>query len=59
MSQSIADDITMTRQLWCEHVKSDSFDIDFVHGDIQGLHVRNENIVWDLLPVLSGWGLNS
>ena len=24
MSQSIADDITMTRQLWREHVKSDS-----------------------------------
>ena len=23
MSQSIADDITITRQLWCDHVKSD------------------------------------
>ena len=23
MSQSIADDITMTRQLWCDHVNSD------------------------------------
>ena len=33
-SQSIGDDITMTRQLWREHVISNSLDIDFIHNDI-------------------------
>ena len=35
-SQSIADDVTMTRQSWCDHVNgvSNSLDIDFIHGDI-------------------------
>ena len=37
-SQSIADDVTITRQFWCDHVNSDiySLDIDFIHGDIHG-----------------------
>ena len=30
-SQSIADDITMTRQFWRDHVNSD---VDFIHDDI-------------------------
>ena len=36
-SQSIADDVTIARQLWRGHVNSDiSLDIDFIHGDIHG-----------------------
>ena len=32
-SQSIADDDTMTRQLWRDHVNN-SLDVDLIHGDI-------------------------
>ena len=37
-SQSIVDDVTMTRHLWPDHVNRDIdlLDIDFVHGDIHG-----------------------
>ena len=38
-SQSIADDVTMTRQLWRDH----SLDINFIHGDI---HVRSCKNNW-------------
>ena len=37
-SQSIADDVTMTEQLWRDRVNiviSNSLDIDFIHSDIQ------------------------
>ena len=30
---SSVDDVTMTKQLWRNHMKSD---IDFIHGDIHG-----------------------
>ena len=42
-SQSIADDVTMTRQLWCVTwiVISNSLDIDFIHGDIHGRSCKN------------------
>ena len=35
MSQSIADDVTMTRQLWLDHVINDIL-LDFIHSDIHG-----------------------
>ena len=43
MSQSIADDVTMTRQLWCVTwiVISNSLDIDFIHGNIHGRSCKN------------------
>ena len=42
-SQSIADDVTMTRQLWRDHVNGDisSLDIDFIHGDIHEQSCKN------------------
>ena len=45
MSQTIADDITMTRQLWHDPFMSvpNSLDIDFIHGDIHG---RSCKEVW-------------
>ena len=44
-SQSIGDHVTMTRQLWREHVKaiSNSLDIDFIHGDIHGRSCKKTN----------------
>ena len=35
-SQSIGDDVTMTRQLWRDYVISNYTDVDFIHGDIHG-----------------------
>ena len=37
-SKSIANEVTISRQLWREHVTSDIYtlDIDFIHGDIHG-----------------------
>ena len=36
-SQSIADYVIMTRQLWRDHMNNDnSLDIDFIRGDIHG-----------------------
>ena len=51
MSQLIVDDVTMTRQLWRDHVNNDisisnSLDIDFIHGDIHGLSCKK-----DITPV--------
>ena len=42
-SQSIADDVTMTRQLWRDHDNDDisSLDIDFIHGDIHDQSCKN------------------
>ena len=40
-SQSIGNDVTMTRPLWREHVISNSLDIDFVHGDYHGRSCKN------------------
>ena len=40
-SQSIADDVTMTRQLWRNHVISNPLDIDFIHGDIHDRSCKN------------------
>ena len=42
-SQSIADDVTMTKQLWCVTwiVISNSLDIDFIHGDIHDRSCKN------------------
>ena len=39
-SQSIGDDVKMTRQLWRENVTSNSL-VDFIHGDIQGRWCKN------------------
>ena len=54
-SQSIADDVTMTRHLWHDHVNNDiynSLDIDFIHGDIHGRSCKNQ-ILLVLLLLLS------
>ena len=39
--QSIADNVTMTRQLITWIVISNSLDIDFIHGDIHGRSCKN------------------
>ena len=45
MSQSIADDVTMSWELWRYHVNSD---IDFIHSDIHGRSCKNL-----LLPLMA------
>ena len=42
-SQSIADDVIMSRQLWREYVKRDnySFDMDFIHANIHSRSWKN------------------
>ena len=41
-SQSIADDITMTRELWHQHMKDDILlDIDYILGNIHGQSYKN------------------
>ena len=48
-SQSIADDVTMTRQLWRVTwiVISNSPDIDFIHGDIHGRSCKNRQYTFN------------
>ena len=53
-SQSIADDVTMTRELWRDHVNNgiDIYidDIDFIHGDIRGRLCKKYRLThWDLM----------
>ena len=43
-AQMTADDVTMTPQLWLEHMKSDMsnlLDIDFFHGNAHGGSGKN------------------
>ena len=42
MSQLIADDVTMTRQLWCDI----SSDINFIHRDIHGQLCKKHSSHW-------------
>ena len=44
-SQSIADGVTMTWQLWRDHMISNSLDIDFIHGDIHGRSYKKHTFI--------------
>ena len=49
-SQLIVDDVTITRQLWHDHVNDDiSLDIDLIHGDIHGWSCKN---LWYTILIL-------
>ena len=60
-SQSIADDVPITRQLWREHVKmiSSLLDIDFIHDDFHGRSCKKQHIpykmhilLWELVSLV-------